>query len=262
MVGTALLIDMTETEAPSPGTVTWIRGDATDSAPLDSGLLSLELYDTDPIRIGNAYPHQRNYHGYYWMAATGKHVWHESLLERSSLMWLDHTAEIVAISSQPMLLVNGDGVWHYPDFIALDARGTQTVYDVKPYGRLNAKALEQFEWTREVCKTVGWDYRILTELPHQHHVNLTWLAQFRQPGHHPGADAEDELLADLHPDSTVGDAINLMTAKSTPHARSNVFHLLWTGALTIDMNTRLSNSTPLTITSSASIRQEFPHVHA
>lgn len=261
MFGAARILNMTEITTPSAGTATWVRGEKTQFAPLDSGLLSLELYDTDPIRIGNAYPHQRNYHGYYWMSATTKHVWHESLLERNSLMWLDHTADIVAISSQPMLLVNGDGVWHYPDFIALDARGTQTVYDVKPYGRLTTKALAQFDWTREVCKTVGWNYRVLTELPHQHHVNLTWLAQFRHPGHHPGADAEEELLAALGADSTVGDAIALMTAKSTPLARSRVFHLIWTGALSFDMNTLLSNSTPL-IPSTTSIRQEFPHAHA
>ncbi|MFJ4175263.1 TnsA-like heteromeric transposase endonuclease subunit [Microbacterium sp. NPDC089696] len=251
---------MTENTKPAPGTATWVRDGINQSAPLDSGLITHELYNADPIRVGNAYPHQRNYHGYYWMSAVAKHVWHESLLERSSLMWLDHTSDIVAIASQPMLLVNGNDVWHYPDFIALDAHGIQTVYDVKPYGRLTAKALAQFEWTREVCKTVGWNYRILTELPHQHHVNLTWLAQFRRPGHHPGADAEESLLADLQPDSTVGDAITLITAKSTPLARSHVFHLIWTGALSIDMNALLSNSTPLI--TPASHRQEFPHAHA
>lgn len=253
---------MREEQAASHGTATWLCGDKVECAPLDTGLLSRELYDTDPVRIGSAYPHQRNYHGYYWMAATHNHVWHESLLERSSLMWLDHTADIVAIASQPMKLINGEGVCHYPDFLALDARGIQTVYDVKPYGRLNAKALAQFEWTRAVCEAVGWDYRVLTELPHQHHVNLTWLAQFRQPGHGPGAAAEERLLAALGPDSTVGDAVNLMEGKSTPRARSSVFHLLWTGALTFDMNTRLSASTRIAIPASGSTRQEFPHVHA
>lgn len=251
---------MTKITAPETGTATWIRDAVAQSAPLDAGLLAQELYVADPVRVGNAYPHQRNYHGYYWMAATQKHVWHESLLERDSLMWLDHTADVVAIASQPMLLVNGDGVYHYPDFIALDARGEQTVYDVKPYGRLNAKALAQFEWTRTVCETVGWNYRILTELQHQHRVNLTWLAQFRHPGHHPGADAEEELLAALGPGSTVGDAIRLIAAKSTPLARSHVFHLIWTGALSVDMNALLSNGTRLV--APASHRQEFPHAHA
>lgn len=252
---------MRETQTSLRGTATWIRGDKVECAPLDTGLLSQELYDTDPVRLGNAYPHQRNYHGYYWMAATQNHVWHESLLERSSLMWLDHTADVVAIASQPMKLVNSEGVCHYPDILALDARGIQTVYDVKPYGRLNPKALAQFEWTREICEAVGWDYRILTELPHQQHVNLTWLSQFRQPGHSPGAAAEAQLLATLGPHSTVGDAVNILEAKSTPQARSGVFHLLWTGALAFDMNARLSTSTPVTIPVSASTRQEFPHVH-
>lgn len=250
------MLDMSKITEALKGTATWIRDGVAQSAPLDADLLSQELYLTDPVRLGNAYPHQRNYHGYYWMAATQKHVWHESLLERSSLMWLDHAADIVAIASQPVKLINGEGICHYPDLLTLDAFGIQTMYDVKPYGRLTAKALAQFAWTREACATIGLNYRILTELPHQHHVNLTWLAQFRHPGHHPGTTAEHELLASLRPDSTVGDAIELMTAKSTPQARSNVFHLLWTGALAIDMNIHLSNNTPLI---TASTRQEFPH---
>ncbi|MGZ0712305.1 TnsA-like heteromeric transposase endonuclease subunit (plasmid) [Coraliomargarita sp. W4R53] len=244
------------------GQASWLRGDKLTTAPLDADLLSAGLYDTDPIRKGNAYPRQRNYHGFYWMASTTTHVWHESLLERSALMWLDHTADVVAVASQPMKLVDEHGVTHYPDILTLDARGIQTVYDVKPHARINDKAHAQFEWTRDICETVGWDYRILTELPVQYHVNLTWLAQFRQPGHHPGADAEQEFLAHVTPEWTIADAVASMTAPSTPRARSHVFHLLWTGALSVDMNARLSDRTPIRLTPHTTTRREFPHAKA
>lgn len=247
-------------KAPS-NSATWKRGD-TFTRPLDSSLLSAELYDVEPIRIGNAYPRQRNYHGYFWMASTGQHVWHESLLERDCLMWLDFAGDIVSISSQPVKLTDSDGVFHYPDFLALDARGTQTVYDVKPSSRMNRKARAQFAWTRDICQHVGWDYRVLTELTPQYKTNLTWLAQFRHHGHHPGAEDEQTVLNALQPGWTIHDVVNAMPAFSTAAARSRVFHLLWTGALTCDMEERMSNRTRIHPAAAGSTRKEYPHGNA
>ena len=237
---------MTMNRTLLPGSVAWLQGDKMMTAPLDDRLLSYELYNADRVRVGNAYPRQRNLHGYYWMASTGRHIWHESLLERDMLMHLDHTAGVVAIASQPMRLTNADGVHHYPDFLALDARGIQTVYDVKPASRINEKALHQFEWTRSVCAHVGWDYRVLTELPPQERVNLAWLALFRHPEYRPGVDAAGALFAALEPGFTIADAVAHMPAESTPAARSRVFHLMWTRELLCDMAQRLTDATPVT----------------
>ncbi|APZ33076.1 hypothetical protein BOH66_01245 [Microbacterium aurum] len=239
---------------------TWLRGKKLTTAPLDSNLLDRELYDVDPVRRGAAYPRQRNYHGYFSMASTGEHVWHESLLERDCLMWLDWATDIVAISSQPMKLTTADGEVHYPDLLGLDANGTQTVYDVKPLARINEKARAQFAWTRDVCADIGWDYRVLTELPIQYKVNLTWFAQFRHHGHHPGAAEETSALEAFREGWTIHDAVRAMPAHSMARARSNVFHLLWTGALTCDMNARMSDRTLLHPRHTT--RQEFPNALA
>jgi hypothetical protein len=240
---------------------TWKRGNRFSSAPLDSDLLSRELYTADPVREGAAYPRQRNYHGFYWMAAVDQHVWHESLLERDCLMWLDFALDVVAVASQPVRLTGSDGVHRYPDFLTLEADGRQTVYDVKPMARINTKVREQFAWTRTVCESVGWVYRILTDPPPQFKVNLTWLSQFRHPGHHPGADVAEELVAAARPDWTIHDAVRAMPAPSTARARSNVFHLIWTGAFNCDMRQRLSERTALTTTASPA-RKEYPHALA
>ena len=253
-------MDIATNDTPSTS-CTWLRGKTFSTAALDSGLLTYELYDVDPVRQGNAYPRQRNYHGYYWMAATGNHVWHESLLERDCLMWLDFTGTTVAISSQPMKLTI-DEIHHYPDVLALDARGVQTVYDIKPLARMNDKVRAQFAWTRNICEHVGWDYRVLNELPMQYKVNLSWLSRFRHHGYHPGAEAEQELLAAAKGDWTIRDAVHAMSAPSTPRARSEVFHLLWTGALSVDMNERLSPRTRVQPGSPAINRQEFPRANA
>ncbi|QEW04636.1 TnsA-like heteromeric transposase endonuclease subunit [Microbacterium lushaniae] len=217
------------------------------TAPLDSQLLGQSLYTADAIRVGKAYPRQRNYHGYYWMASTGSHVWHESLLERDSLTWLDHTGDIVAVAAQPMMLTASDGTRHYPDFLALDASGVQTMYDVKPAARINESAKAQFEWTRHVCEAVGWNYKVLTERPDQERVNLAWLALFRQTPNHPGIEAEEEVLQAAAPGWTIQDAVDHMPAASTPAARSRVFHLLWTRSLLVDLGIHLRPSTPVQV---------------
>lgn len=152
------------TEATATNLAVWKRDDKEKRAPLDARLLSAELYLAEPVRKGVAYPRQRNYHGYYWMASTGAHVWHESLHERDWLMWLDFAGDTVAVASQPMKLTGSDGVIRYPDFLALDARGVQTVYDVKPAARITTKVHTQFEWTRDLCQDIGWDYRVLAGL--------------------------------------------------------------------------------------------------
>ncbi len=245
-------------EIATPGTATWLRDGTNRSRPLTSSLLSEELYDAAPIRKGNAYPRQRNYHGYFWMSTTGRHVWHESLLERQCLMWLDHTADLRAVASQPAKFIAANGDVHYPDLLVLDARGIQTMYDVKPSSRINAKARAQFEWTRRVCVNVGWDYEVLTELPHQYGVNLNWLANFRHPGYRPDSEDVSDLLAQLEDGSTIDDAVRLLEAESTPTARSRVFHLLWNRTLQCDMNSRMSGTTPISIRPTTASREEFP----
>jgi len=253
---------MNKTTTGTHGTAQWKRNGTIHTAPLGAGLLSEELYESEPIREGNAYPRQRNYHGFYWMAETRRHVWHESLLERDSLLWLDHAADIIAIAAQPMKLIADDGTIHYPDLLALDTRGVQTVYDVKPAAHINAKARAQFEWTRDVCAAVGWEYRVITELPFQYRVNLTWLGQFRQPGFRPGDEAVRELLASLAADWSIDTAVQHLSAESTPVARSQVFHLLWNRTLTCDMHSRLSGRTPIAAATGNRTREEFPRVNA
>ncbi len=239
--------NMNEREATPGNLAAWKRHGKVKSAPLDAGLLSAELYLTEPVRQGAAYPRQKNYHGYYWMASTGAHVWHESLHERDWLMMLDFAGDIVALASQPMKLTDSDGITHYPDFLALDARGVQTIYDVKPAARINAKAHAQFEWTRDLCQDIGWDYHVLADIPVQERVNVTFLSQFRHPNNHPGAESEQELLAAAQPDWTINDATRQLPASSTALARRGLFHLMWTRAFTTDLNERLSGRTPLTL---------------
>lgn len=237
---------------------TWLRGKTLTTAPLDSGLLERELYLVDPVREGAAYPNMRNYHGHYWMASTGTHVWHESLLERDWLMWLDFTGDVVAVSSQPMMMTGSDGVVRYPDLLTLDTRGLQNVYDVRPSARINDKARAQFEWTRAVCEDIGMSYRVLTDIPMQFKVNLSYLSQFRHPANHPGVADEQEVVSAATTGWSIDDAVRRMPAPSTARARRHIFHLLWTGALTCDMDTKLSGRTLVHVGDPINSRKVIP----
>jgi hypothetical protein len=208
-------------------------------------LLDEELYLARPIRKGNRYPRQKNYHGYYYFSQVGRHVWHESLLEASILSWLDLHEDIIAIASQPMKMTFPDATFHYPDFIAMHSDNRQVVYDIKPTSRMTDKVFTQFANTHEACKQVGWGYEVRSELPKQVEINLAWVGGFRHPGYHPGQNATAQLLSSLTDTSTIADAIEGIGITSAPHARSAIYHLVSARVLALDLTQPLSDSTPV-----------------
>ncbi len=180
----------------------WRRGHTLVSAAIDGDLLHRELYTADPVREGNAY---------YPASATITAItgWPQSTSMSGTSPPRTGLPHVVGLRPrrgrhrQPaMRLTGSDGVHRYPDFMTLDADGRQTVYDVKPMARINSKVREQFDWTRAVCAQVGWGYRILTDPPPQFKVNLTWLGQFRHPGHHPAPTSRTRFSRPAQPDWT------------------------------------------------------------
>lgn len=215
----------------------------TQSAIASPSLLDKELYRALAFRKGNHYPRQKNYHGFYYFAQTGHHVWHESLVEASVLSFLDLHEEIVAISSQPMKIIFPNGKVHYPDFLALHADQRQVVYDVKPSSRMTEEVVAQFKLTAAVCAQVGWDYQVQSDLPKQVMINISWIGAFRHHGYNPGLAATTQLLSAMGAGFTLGDAVHAIGIPSLPQARSAVYHLIATRLLRIDLTQPLSDST-------------------
>lgn len=231
--------------------VTWIAADGiSHDAIATPRLLDDELYLAKKMRTGNRYPKQRNYHGHNWFGNTQQQIWFESLFERHALLWLDHTRDIVAIACQPMMMTFGDGTEHVPDFVALLSNHLQVVYDVKP-SRLVPKAQAQFDKTAELCRTVGWGFEVLSDLPRQLHINLDWIASFRQPRFAAPPDETQVLLDALHTPMALGEAAALLPALTGKPA---IYHLVWMGQLHLDLISLLSNSTL--------ISKETAHAHS
>ncbi|MGV8895052.1 MAG: TnsA-like heteromeric transposase endonuclease subunit [Rhodoglobus sp.] len=225
------------------GTVEWMNPKSkVEGAPASAKLLEKELYLSAPIRQGNRYPGQRNYHGLYFFSQTTRHIWVESKLEASSLASLDMSHSIAAIASQPMRLQFTDGQIHFPDFLALHANQRQVLYDVKPKSRIDEKVLTQFARTKALCDLVGWGYDVLTELEPVPQANLEWLRNFKHAGFYPANDALEDLLSKLTTPMTVRNAAVVLGKGSIPQGRSALFHLLWNGDITTNLSIRLTDT--------------------
>jgi hypothetical protein len=209
----------------------------------DENLLDRELYLAQRSRVGNNYRGRRNYNGLHWFSNTGAHIWYESMMERSALLWLDFHHDIVAIASQPMLMHFPDGSRHYPDFLALHANGRQVVYNVKPARFFTDKVRAQFENAAQLCKTVGWRHEVISDFDPTVINNLEWLSHFRQNHYAPTTQMRDEFLASLTTPTTVSRAAELLTSAAWTARLAALYHLAWYGYVTLDLSTPLSNNT-------------------
>ncbi len=72
---------------------------------------------------------------------------------------------------------------HTPDFFARHRDGTGVLIDVRPAARVDEQARRAFDATSELCATVGWSYRLLSEVEPILVANLRWLSGYRHPRH-------------------------------------------------------------------------------
>jgi hypothetical protein len=172
-------------------------------------------------------------------------VWHESLLERSSLLWLDFSSDIVAIAAQPMQMHFADGTSHYPDFLALHADQRQVVYNVKPLQFINAKAKAQFANAAALCELVGWSHQVIPAMNPTVAGNLDWLANFRQTRFAPTERAFAQLMDALTTPMPADAAAITMLYPGWTGALAAIFHLAWSGDIEFDLTLPISSTSTI-----------------
>ena len=248
---TTHLIPPTDThqQAALGATIRWIDPlGAEHTEPATGLLLDAELYLATQIRVGNHYPGQKNYHGYFYFSQVQHHLWHESLLEATMMLWLDLHESIVAITAQPMQIRFADDSTHFPDLFALHGNGRQILYDVKPSEFMTDKVVAQFAQTRALCEQIGWGYRVLHELPGQVRINVNWLSAFRNPRYDPGRAAAELLIkAAAAGPLTILAALRALQMPFSAHARASIYYLVATQVLTIDLTRPLSDASTVTL---------------
>jgi hypothetical protein len=191
--------------------------------------------DAAPVRAFRWAAGQRHFPGWWWSATTGRHVGHESWLERDHAMMLDFDPQVVAFSSQPFWLSwtgAGKARRHAPDYFARLADGTAMVVDVRADDQIPARDAEVFEMTARACESVGWGYRRAGVLNPVLAANVRWLAGYRHPRCLNRGQAARlrqvfacpaMLLAGAR---AAGDPLGVLPV---------LYHLLWTGVLVTDL---------------------------
>lgn len=191
--------------------------------------------DAAPVRPFRWLTGQRHFPGWWWSATTGRHVGHESWLERDHAMMLDFDPQVVAFSSQPFWLswpASGKVRRHVPDYFARLADGTGVVIDVRADDQIPAKDAEVFKMTAHACVNAGWGYRRVGVVGTVLAANVRWLAGYRHPRcmNLGRAVRLREVFADPAP------LLAGARAAGDPFAVLPVlYHLLWAGVLVTDL---------------------------
>ncbi|MGA5568545.1 TnsA-like heteromeric transposase endonuclease subunit [Streptomyces pseudogriseolus] len=202
----------------------------------------------DPVREFRWAKGGESFAGFYYSTTVGAHVGYESWLERDQLVLLDRDADVVGIASQPFWLHWHDGKRrrrHAPDYFVRLAGGRGRVVDVRAGDRIDQAAAESFEETERACRAVGWEFVRVGEPDPVLMANVRWLSRYRRR-RCARADVAERLLrvfeqpTPLRPGAAkVGDPLLVLPV---------VFHLLWSGVLTVDLESRLLSSDSLITT--------------
>jgi len=196
---------------------------------------------SQPARKIPAYRRQRNMPGWWWSSTTGEHVVYESWLERHHLMEFDRQPRVVGISGQPFALSWQGEVRrhsHVPDLFVRFADGSAMVIDCRPVERADEQFHRVAAVTRAVCEEVAWDYRLAGEPSATRAANLRWLAGYRRPSGYDEQTTRRMIELATHPvplrevATAIGDPIAMLPC---------VFQLLWTGALSCDLEQPLTD---------------------
>jgi hypothetical protein len=204
--------------------------------------------DVGPVRAFPSFKGQRNFPGWWWSATTGRHVGHESWLERDHAMLLDFDPDVVGFASQPFRLhwLDRDRIrGHVPDFFARLADGTGVVIDVRADDRIEAADAEAFAATETACIEAGWAFRRVGELAPVFVANVRWLARYRHPRCAPGDLLDRVLETFLAPTPLLEGAREI---GETLTVLPMLFHLLWRQVLVTELATEpLCDSSLITL---------------
>ena len=201
-----------------------------------AGCAGVRFEDGVPVRPFRWSRGQEHFPGWWWLAATGRHVGYESWLERDHLMLLDFDPAVTAVASQPFWLCWDDGRRsrrHAPDFFARLADGTGVVVDVRADDRIGPGDAEAFDVTARACESVGWEFRRVGTIDPVLVVNVRWLSRYRHPrcAGPPGvAEALRRAFAVPVPllagSAEAGDRLAVLPV---------LFHLMWQRELAADL---------------------------
>lgn len=215
---------------------------------LDMADLQNVAFETvDRVREPGSWKHKVNYTGFYWAAATGGHVWFESLYEMAALMRLDRDPTVLAISAQPLRIHwavprgQGDVQDHTPDFFVRWRDGTAALVDVKPARNIKPKDVVAFDRTLSLCGELGWDYFVVDDISETEAHNLRFLSGYRYARWH-----DEKCVELLHEHAGRSARLSVweeLLRDAFPEPLGAVYSALWWSELEFDPSRNLSLAT-------------------
>jgi len=235
---------LSEPVAPGEDRVLWYdtAGKVQKARP-DRALLTRNLHEAQRARTGPQYHGQSSFHGFYWNTQLEKHLWYESRLEESAMLWLDFRHDLVGFASQPMVLHFIDGTKHVPDLFGLHGDGHQVLYDVKPEIFVDASVRRQMDNTQRVCDLIGWQYELFSDIDLNIRRNLKFIAGYGSARYAPPVAARDSLLESFVTPKSYSEALRLPNFRSRADATFTICNMLWTRHLRFEMNRPLGEYT-------------------
>ena len=237
--------------------MTTLRTPKNPSGPVDVTVVSLDQTGTDrlasldqasaatlvtgkPVREFRMRKGQKHWSGSWWCSTTTDLETYESRLELARLILADHDPHVTDVLSQPFTLhatVDGQRRRHVPDFLLTRVGKRPVVVDVKLASRIDApKIAPVLAWTRQAVEARGWEYEVWTGTGHIRLANIRFLAGYRLPGR-VNPDVATLARAQCLPGMTVGEALAVLDGFAHPVlSKPALLHLLWTSALTVDLD--------------------------
>lgn len=199
-----------------------------------------------PWRTIRSHRGQRHFPGLYWSSTTGGHVVYESRLELARLLLADADGEIVGIAAQPFLVRDKERR-HVPDFLLARADGSVLMVNVKPARRLDdPHVAAALAWAGKIFAARGWQHEIWSGADQYLLANLRFLAGYRRSAHLDPAAITAVASFDLA-DLTIAEAEAALAAAGVRQPRPVLLHLVWAGALRVDLTCPLTCNTKLEV---------------
>jgi hypothetical protein len=197
------------------------------------------------FRRPSAYRGQRNFPGWWWSVTTKSHVVYKSWLERHHIIEADRDMRVTGIAGQPFELTWPNGkkqMRHVPDLFSRMLDGGGVVTECQPVGKADQDFRRKSAITAAACSVIGWDFRVAGEPDPIWAANLRWLAAYRHPRF--GDERLEAMLLELFTcPQPLGEVAR--QAGDPIRVRPVLYHLLWRGRLSGDLNRPLGETTVL-----------------
>lgn len=203
----------------------------------------------DPVREFDNSPYQAHMPGLTYFASTHQLIMHESRQEGLALLELDLEGETESIAAQPFNLHFNRTTTpscHTPDFFLHTTNGDRVLVDVKARRDIAKDAVqEQFAITQQVCRAVGWTYRVIVQGSEARSSNLYLITGFRETPADFSAVFPDmtEILNGAV--ITWAELVTQISSRTGLHpalVKPCILHGAWRGDITIDLDQELTLS--------------------